>query len=159
MDPLSITTSIGGVLTIATSLSKSMIGTVDSIRDSPKYIKALSSDTKAMFVVLGTLSGYLSEEDTATGVLHDVIVADLREVLSNSTSVLTELQLILNDRVDGEDGEDGEDGDKEVGKWKRSTWHLKEDQIQRWREQLTAHKTTLSVTVAMANMINTNTAA
>lgn len=99
-----------------------------------------------MFIVLGTLSGYLSEEDTAAGVLHDMIAADLKEVLANSISVLKELQLIINECTEGGHG------DPTIGKWKSSRWHFKEAQIKLWGEQLTAHKVTLSVTVSMANM-------
>ncbi|KAI1385426.1 uncharacterized protein F4822DRAFT_343904 [Hypoxylon trugodes] len=150
-DPLTIATGIGSLLSTALSISKYTIGTISSIQEAPKHIKAISSDTKAIFVVLGTLSGYLSEEDTATGVLHHVIAADLRNVLTSSISVLKELQFLINEFIGGEHS------NSKVGKWKSSRWHFKEDQIKQWREQLAAHKVTLSVTVAMANLINTNT--
>ncbi|KAM0424752.1 hypothetical protein ACHAPT_010062 [Fusarium lateritium] len=150
-ESVGLAASLITLLGTAYKLSKSIYGTVDSISAAPTHIRAVSSDAKAMFSVLGTLSSYLNDEDNAMGVLHRVVAADLGDVLTNSISVLKELQILVGEFVKGENT-----GGQSIGKWKSIRLHFQEAEVKQWREQLVAHKITLSVAIAMANLVNTN---
>ncbi|KAF4441586.1 hypothetical protein F53441_11990 [Fusarium austroafricanum] len=145
-EAVGLAASLIGLLTTAYKLSRTIYGAVDSISSAPVHIKAVSSDTKAMFSVLGTLSSYLDDEDNAMGVLHRVVAADLGEVLTNSISVLKELHILVGEFIKCESR------GQNVGKWNSLRLHFKETEVKQWREQLVAHKITLSVAISMANL-------
>ena len=145
-EAVGLAASLLALLGTACRLSRVIYSTVDSIVGAPSHIKAISSDAKAMSSVLGTLAGYLDDEDNSAGVLHSIVAADLGQVLTNSISVLKELQALIGEFVKGESG------GMAPGKWTSLRFHFKESDVNRWREQLAAHKITLSVAIAMANL-------
>jgi hypothetical protein len=146
VDPFTLATGISGLLGAAFNLAKSIFTVIDAIKDTPKHIEAVSSDTKSIFAVLGTLSGYLNEEDTAAGVIHYLIAADLKEVLNNSIAVLKEMQLLVYEFYKEEQNT------ANIAMWRRLKWDFRSSEIEKWCNQLGAHKITLSVTIAMANL-------
>lgn len=145
-EPVGLAASLISLLGTAYTLSKATYRAIDSIRAAPTHIKAISSDIKAMFSVLATLSSYLNDEDNAVGVLHRVVAADLGDVLTNSVSVLKELQILVGEFIKGESSR------QNLGRWMRIRLHFKEAEVKQWREQLVAHKITLNVAIALANL-------
>lgn len=145
-ETLGLATSLITLVGTAYTLSRAIYGAIGSIRAAPMHIKAISSDVKAMFSVLATLSSYLNDEDNAMGALHHVVAADLGEVLNNSVSVLKELQILVGGFIKGENRI------QNFGKWMSLRLNFKETEVKQWREQLVAHKITLNVAIAMANL-------
>jgi hypothetical protein len=118
--------------------------------------------------VLGTLDGYIHDEDMVLGVLHPSTSEDLGAVLANSVSIFKNLQTMINEflkefsvvdkNANEKSTKRSQPRDKsvepkvDVSKWNsiRSTW--KEKEIRILREHLASHKITLNVTIAMANL-------
>ncbi|KAI0185559.1 hypothetical protein EV127DRAFT_515126 [Xylaria flabelliformis] len=151
-DPLSLLTSISGLVVSAYRLAASVYTTIEGIKGAPKNILAVSVDIKALYAILGTLQSYLSEDDFSAGLLHRAISSDLGTALSNIVSVFKEIQTSVNGYKNAQES-------APVSTWPSLKWHFRETQIRRWGEQLSSHKITLSVAIATANLINTNATA
>jgi hypothetical protein len=168
-DPLSITTGAVALVKTAFSLCQAIYEAVDRIIEAPKHLQAISYDLKGFYSVLGTLDGYLHDEDMVLGVLHPSASEDLGAVLANSVSIFKDLQVIINEFLKDfsvvADKNANEKSAKrlqtrgksvkpkmDASKWNsiRSTWREKEIKI--LREHLAAHKITLKVMIAMANL-------
>jgi hypothetical protein len=167
-DPISIATGAVALVKTAFSLCQAIYEAVDRIREAPKHLRAISSDLKGFYSVLGTLDGYIHDEDMVLGVLHPSTSEDLGEVLANSVSIFKDLQTMINEflkefsvvdkNANEKSTKRSQPRDKsvepkvDVSKWNsiRSTW--KEKEIRILREHLASHKVTLNVTIAMANL-------
>ena len=140
-EPLGLATAIGTLISYGYKLTKTTYEAIDSFKTAPKHLRAISRDLKALYSVLGPLYGYLSEDDTATGVLHRSISLELKEVLANCVDIFKELATIVNeysrDEIVGN-----------VAKWHSALWPWKEKEVTRWREHLSANKITLNIAIA-----------
>ena len=144
-DPLSLTASITAVMGTAYSLYSSICQTIESIRGAPSQIRDLSTDLKSLYSTLGTLKGYLDDEDTAAGVIYPATSAELGAVLSNCIVIFRD----LNAKVDGFQRTAGA-GD--ITLWRRLQWNWKEKGVVALRAQLANHTRTLQIAISMANL-------
>jgi hypothetical protein len=136
--------SVVTLVSLAYKLSKSVYDAVEDAKDAPVYLKSVATDLKAFYSILGSLDGYLSEEDTATGVLHPAN-SNLKDVLSECVRLFREIQIIVGEFI--EDKATGR-----VSRWYLVKWPWKEKEIKRLRDQLSVSKVTLNVAIATTNL-------
>ncbi|CZR61345.1 uncharacterized protein PAC_11241 [Phialocephala subalpina] len=91
MDPLGAASAIAPLVVKAFTLSQQVYTTISQITNAPKHIKAISNDLEDFYIVLGTLKGYLEDEDLSQCVLHPSASDSLESVLENSVNIFTEL--------------------------------------------------------------------
>lgn len=144
-DPLSMTASITAIVRMAYSLCSNICQTIDSIRGAPSQIRDLSNDIRSLYSILGTLKGYLDDEETATGVIHPATSADLEAVLSNCIVIFKDLNAKVN-------GFQGTSGPGDVALWRRLQWNWKEKGVVALRAQLANHTRTLQIAISVANL-------
>lgn len=136
--------SIGTLISIAYKLAKSIYVTIDDTKDAPEYLKSVGRDLKAFYSILGSLYSYLSDEDTAVGVLHPAN-SDLKDVLSECVRLFQDIQTITSEFIT----------DKATGKlsrWYLVKWPWKEKEVKRLRDHLSVAKVTLNVAISTANL-------
>jgi hypothetical protein len=118
----------------------------DQIKNAPKHIAAFRNDTTSFYAILGTLQSYLDHEDTAGGILHSTTRNDVQDVLQNCIGIFQQFQYILGDYLKSTSAV------VPTPTWQRVTWTWKEKEVLQLRDQLSAHKITLNVAIATANM-------
>jgi hypothetical protein len=144
-DPISLVASLVTLLSTGIKLSKTIIQTIDSIRNPPKHIKAISADLKGLYHVLGILYGAMSSDDTSRGVLHPAVSDSLETALSNTIKVFVEITKLVNKFAEANNGDN-------MNRWAgmKSMW--KAEEVERWSRQLADQKLTLNIAIATANL-------
>lgn len=136
--------SIRTRISIAQQLSKKTHEDIDGYKDAPEYLKCVGRDLQAFYSILGSLASYLSEEDTAVGVLHPAN-SEINEVLSESVRLFNDIKPIISEFIQ----------DKATGNMSR--WYLsgcpwKEKESKSLRDQLSVAKVKLNVAISTANL-------
>jgi hypothetical protein len=144
-DPISLVASLVTVLATGIKLSKTIIQTIDSIRNPPKHIKAISADLKGLYHVLGTLYGAMSSDDTRRGVMHPAASDGLETTLSNTIEVFVEITKLVNKFAEANNSNN-------MNKWAgmKSMW--KAEEVERWSRRLADQKLTLNIAISTANL-------
>ena len=144
-EPVATAAGIASLLLSSYALSKAVYESIDGIKHAPKHLLTISRDSKDLYSVFGTLRAHIDDHDNAAGVLHPATSVDLEVVLNNCITIFKELGEFVAEFVKN-------DGSLPISKWQsmRSTWRDKE--ITRLKEHLTAHKCTLNLAVAAANL-------
>jgi Fungal N-terminal domain of STAND proteins len=145
VDPLTIASGVSALVSNAYKLCFSISQTIDGIATAPRHIRAISRDLKAFYSVLGTLKAYLDDEEISGGVLHPATSADLEAVLTNCMTIFKDFNTIVKNYI--KKSSEGGVTLARSGQW---TWNEKE--IWSLREHLAAHKITLNVAIAAANL-------
>ena len=135
-DPLSITCGITSLASAACNLCSTIYQTIDSIRGAPKQIRNLSIDLRGLYSVLGTLKGYLDDEEMVSGVMHPATSADLEAVLSNCAMIFKDINAKVN-------GFQRAPGTSDLALWRRLQWNWKEKGVVALRARLANHTRTL----------------
>lgn len=144
MDPISAASAIAPLVIKAFTLSQQVYTTIRQITNAPKHIKAISNDLEDFYIVLGTLKGYLEDEDLSQGVLHPSTSDSLESVLENSVKIFTELNgMMLEYRARG--------GFGDISKWRSIKYTFMTTEVESMRAHLAAHKLTLNMAISLAN--------
>jgi hypothetical protein len=149
-DPLAIATALTTLIEEAYTLAESLYGTVNSLNGAPTEIAEISTDTQDLVSILANLQSYLDDEENSARVTHRLVARNLADVLKNTISVLKELQLMVQDAINGNVGAEMTDILKAL------EWNFREGKVQQWRQQLYAHKMTLNLAISMANLFVPN---
>ena len=150
-EPIAIATAVAALATNAYKLCFGIYQTIDSINNAPKHVCCISKDVKAFFLVLGTIRGFLDDEETVRGILHPAACNDLSVVLENSIVVLKDLNSLINEFITSHCIK-VPSGTILVTKWQSflATWN--DGKIQRLRIALAEQKSSLNVAIAAANL-------
>ncbi|CAI0653242.1 unnamed protein product [Colletotrichum noveboracense] len=140
--------STAGHLEAAVQLSAAVSRQIDAISDAPRVLTTLSADLQEVLSILETLLYYLSNDDTAKGVLHPSTARDLDTVLKKYAKSLCLLEEKLEKATEGRSG-------GKLGLWKRTMLTLQAKEFTDVREQLATQKIMLNISVAVSNFINT----
>ena len=136
-DPLSIATGVVGLLGYALHGSKRMLEFIESIRNAPKDVAALSLDLRALHDVLATLAGMQNEFNS-----NPTIIDCLRVPLENCVDIFTDFTATLNQFV-----VTTRDGSMRVRTWKNIVWAFREKEISLFRDTTLAYKASLNMAV------------
>ena len=136
-DPLSIAAGVTGLLGFALHGSRRMVEFIESIRDAPKDIAAISADLKALYEVLASLAGMQDQFDR-----NPTMSSYLRVPLENCVDIFTDFTTTLNQYV-----ATTRDGTVKVRTWKNIVWAFKEKEINLFRDTVLAYKASLSLAV------------
>lgn len=123
-DPVSLVASLVALLSTGIKLSKAIHQAIDSIKNSPKHIKSISTDLKGLYHVLGILYGAMSSADTRGGVLHPAVSESLETTLINTIEVFKELQVLVNSFIEA-------DNKADVNKWAGTRYLWKAEEVER----------------------------
>ena len=100
MDPFSITAGVVGIAAAVCQSSKKLVGLVDSIKEGPEQIQAISRDARAFQTIVYSLHSVLKEQDVHFLVHNDAdlihIIGNLALPLGNCQDVLHRLTVKLN---------------------------------------------------------------
>ena len=144
-EPLSIVSVVAQILSTCISLCQSTAQLVDQIQYAPQHIAAIATDLRAFYGILGNLQGYLNDEETRRGVLHPTTSGDIWTVLENCVTIFRQFHAIVHGYLTAFHS-------PEVRQWNRVKWTWKEKEVLQLRDQLGAHKITLNVAIAAANL-------
>jgi hypothetical protein len=61
-EPVTIVSAVGTIVVNGIKLCLSVYGTIDGMKQAPKHLKAVSSDLKAFYGILGTIQIYLNDQ-------------------------------------------------------------------------------------------------
>jgi len=136
-DPLSIAAGVTGLLGFALHGSRRMVEFIESIRDAPKDIAAISADLKALYEVLASLAGMQDQFDR-----NPTMSSYLRVPLENCVDIFTDFTTTLNQYI-----VTTRDGTVKVRTWKNIVWAFKEKEINLFRDTVLAYKASLSLAV------------
>lgn len=102
-DPLSIVAGVIGLAAAVYQSSKTLFELVDSIKQGPDEIKAISKDVRAFYSIIISLSATLSDSDMRNVLDGDVAMLEmvklLNEPLSNARMVLGELMVKIQPQL------------------------------------------------------------
>ncbi|KAK3339860.1 hypothetical protein B0T25DRAFT_560751 [Lasiosphaeria hispida] len=136
-DPLSIAAGVVGLLGYTLHGSKRMLEFIESIRNAPKDVAALSLDLRALHDVLATLAGMQNEFNS-----NPTIIDCLRVPLENCVDIFTDFTATLNQFV-----VTTRDGSMRVRTWKNIVWAFREKEISLFRDTTLAYKASLNMAV------------
>lgn len=144
-EPIAIAAGVGSLVTTAHALSKIIYENIDSVKKAPRHLRATSRDLKSFYCVLGNIAGFLGDTETAGGLLHPATLPDLQDVLENCIRLFQELYTIVNEYL-----KDVKSAD--VARWHCVEWAWREKEVKVLQDCLSAHKITLNVAIATANL-------
>lgn len=141
MDPLAMISGVIAVAGAAICASKSLLDLVDTIKNAPEEITAVSKDTIALFNVVSSLETALRDYQVQNVVEGDPNMAEmverLREPLQNCSTILGQLKPRIKNRLKLANG-----GGFQVRNG-RFMWHFSRRGIKEYMSRLEATKTTL----------------
>ena len=146
-DAVNIVNAVSQILSTSIGLCQNALQLLQQIDDAPQHITAVKSDLYAFYSLLNKTQTYLSNTDTQSGLLHPATKNDVKDVLKDCLSTLQSLNCLVTEYKASNDVDDGA--------WQQIKSIWKEKEISQLREQLAAHKTTLNVVVAAADLVNT----
>ncbi|RSL53008.1 hypothetical protein CEP54_010609 [Fusarium duplospermum] len=136
-DPLSVGASVVGIVGAALHGAKRLYEFIDSLRNAPKDIAALSTDLRALYQVLGRLAG-MQDRLSKNPELCDCLTTPLE----NCLDIFEEFTTLLNSFT-----QTTRDGTVKVRTWKNIAWAFKDKEIQLFRDTVTTYKVSLDVAV------------
>ncbi|RSL89571.1 hypothetical protein CEP51_001115 [Fusarium floridanum] len=136
-DPLSAGASVVGIVGAALHGAKRLYEFIDSLRNAPKDIAALSTDLQALYQVLGRLAG-MQDKLSNNPALCDCLTTPLE----NCLDIFEEFTTLLNSFT-----QTTRDGTVKVRTWKNIAWAFKDKEIQLFRDTVTTYKVSLDVAV------------
>jgi hypothetical protein len=140
---------VAGVTTIVNNVwktSKDVYDLIDSIRNAPKHILAISQDVQGLYMVLGSLQGLL--RDLAGHNLPVTLIPifeSLQQPLNHCFFAFCELQQKINKYTKPA-------GEINRTKWAAFKWQFTEKDANMFRDHLASYKLTVDVALATANL-------
>lgn len=144
---VSIVSSVSQILSTCTNLSKTTSELIHQINNAPEHIQAIASDLETFNPLLVAARECLSKEETISGFLHPSTSSDVQDVVKHTMSIFQSCHSFVNDFVVSS-------GVVSADSWAHVKWTWKEKDIFLLRDQLSAHKTTFRVAIAVAQLIN-----
>jgi len=145
VEPLSTAATVVALVGRALVLSQQVYSKANDISNAPKHIKAISQDLEDFYTILGTLKGYLDDDDLSSGVLHNATSENLEAVLRNSINIFMEIsQVLVMYKARG--------GFGNISRWRRIKFSFMKDEVEGLRNNLAAHKMTLNMAISVANL-------
>ena len=95
-EALGLAVNITTLLTTAFSISRAVYTLIDQISNAPKHIRAIASDLEDFYSILGTLKGYLENQEMSEGVVHAAQTINLSRVLESSVGNFSRINLLVN---------------------------------------------------------------
>jgi hypothetical protein len=141
-DPLSVTAGIVGVVGFALHSAKRLHDFIDSLRDAPHDIAAISKDLKALYEVLGILAG-MQHELARNAALCECLLSPL----DNCVDIFEEFTITLHRY-----SHTTREGALKVRTWKQIPWAFKDTEIQRFRDTLLTYKASMSLAISVVNL-------
>ena len=143
MDPISGMASVAGVATAAIQVSKSIYDVVQTVRNAPAEIIALSEDAHAINTIISTLSLLFKDQKTRKAVSNDIHVAEairnLERPLRNCLNLLQQLNAKLREHLKPVEG----------GGWKVSSldlkWYFRKNDVRELVTRLESTKSSLDI--------------
>jgi hypothetical protein len=138
-DPLAIVASISSVAAVGTEALAQLYQFTRGIRYASDNIQNLVRELQNLCSVLNKL-----EKNFGTGVRHQELWLDLKEVLLSCKNLFLRLRGIVKaHKIKRDDG-------WLLRQWKRGKWTLQEREVTNLRSQLEAHKATLKITLLLS---------
>lgn len=145
-EPITIASAAGAVLANGIKLCFGLYGIIDGIEQAPKHLKAVSRDLKDFYSILGTIQAYLDDKELTHGLLHSQSCGNLQSILTNCISVLQDFERIVSGYIVARQ-------ETSITKWQKLSWTWKIADVESLRKHLSDHKASLSVAIAMANLM------
>jgi Fungal N-terminal domain of STAND proteins len=145
VEPLSTAAAVVALVGRALVLSQQVYSKANDILNAPKHIKAISIDLEDFYTILGTLKGYLDDDDLSSGVLHHATSENLESVLKNSINIFKDISRVLalyNARG----------GSGNISQWRKIKFSFMKDEVEALRNSLAAYKMTLNMAISVANL-------
>lgn len=139
-EPLSIISGVAGLLVIGTSIYVQLDQFIGSVQSAPSDIKDLAREIKDFCSILGRV-----EQTFKTGDHHNGLMSDFGAVLDSCMSKFLQIQELVE--LYGVKPDDTKLSQRMKG-WR---WMLQEKQVAGLRDQLAAHKLTLSITLLLCS--------
>ena len=140
VDPISIISAVA----IALQATKKLFDLVDGIRDSPREIQNVATDSRFICDILDTLKGFLEEEGKGSE-LPTEIIQSLHVPLENTRWAAEELVARIKPFVT-------ERGELKKSKWIGLKWSYYQKDVKQLGVQLSNGKSTLNMTLAVVNV-------
>lgn len=147
-EPITIASAVGAIVGNGIKLCLGVYGTIDGMKQAPKHLKAVSCDLRDFYSVLGTIQGYLDDKELTQGLLHTQSCDNLQSILANSLSVLQDFEKIVSGYINA-----GQESSVNVTRWQKVSWTWKLADVENLRKNLSDHKATLSIAIAVANLM------
>jgi hypothetical protein len=145
-EPITIASAVSAIVANGIKLCLGVYGTIDGMKQAPKHLKAVSSDLKDFYSILGTIQWYLDDKELTQGLLHTQSCDNLQSILANCVSVLQDFDKIVSGYIKA--------GQKSsVTGWQKVSWTWKIADVENLRRHLSDHKASLSVAIGMANLM------
>jgi hypothetical protein len=145
-EPITIASAVGAIVVNGIKLCLSVYGTIDGMKQAPKHLKAVSSDLKDFYNILGTIQVYLDDKELTQGLLHTQSCDNLQSILANCVSVLRDFDKIVSGYIKA-------GRESSVTRWQKISWTWKLADVDSLRRHLSDHKASLSVAIGMANLM------
>ncbi|KAH8651780.1 hypothetical protein BGZ61DRAFT_541924 [Ilyonectria robusta] len=145
VEPLNTAATVVALVGNALVLSQQVYSKANDISNAPKHIKAISMDLEDFYTILGTLKGYLDDDDLSSGVSHHATSENLEMALKNSITIFKDISKALalyNPR----------DGSGKISQWRKIEFSFMKDEIEALRNSLAANKLTLNMAISVANL-------
>lgn len=140
MDPLTVITSVAGLLKAANTIVSLLLG-VNRIRNAPRSIERLLIQVKHLEMLLYAVQKFLVGLDSAPSLRTSLIqVDDLVTILTDLVLAFSELDAVARSVSQ-------ESGATFNGRW---MWHWKEDEVSKIAARLESHKSSLSLMLNIA---------
>lgn len=138
-DPLAIAVSISSIIAVGTDVLTQLYRFINSIRTATNNIQNLAREVRELCSILEKL-----EKNFSTGVRHQELWLDLKEVLQSCKVLFLKLKGIVTAyRIKRDDG-------WLLRQWKKGKWTFQEKEVIYLRSQLEAHKATLKITLLLS---------
>ena len=143
MEPISAIASVAGVATAAIQVSKSIYDVIQTVRNAPAEIIALSDDAHAINTIISTLSLLFEDQKTRIIVSTDKHVTEairnLDNPLRNCLKLLQQLNAKLREHLKPAEG----------GGWKVSSrdfkWYFTKNDVRELVKRLESTKSSLDI--------------
>ncbi|KAK7576789.1 hypothetical protein V3481_015351 [Fusarium oxysporum f. sp. vasinfectum] len=136
-DPLSVTASVVGIVGALLHGSKRLFEFIDSLRNAPKDIAALSTDLRALYEVLAHITNVQDKLSSNPG-----LCVSLKAPLENCLRIFDEFTTLLQGFT-----QISRDGTIKVRVWKNMAWAFKDKEVQLFRDTITTYKVSLDMAV------------
>jgi hypothetical protein len=121
--------AIGTIVVNGIKLCLSVYGTIDGMKQAPKHLKAVFSDLKAFYSILGTIQIYLNDQELNQGLLYTQSSDHLQEILANCVIILQDFEKIVSGYIKA-------GRESSVRKWQKVSWTWKLADVENLRKHL-----------------------
>jgi hypothetical protein len=144
-EPITIAATITTLVTKAFSISQQVYNQTQLIRNAPQFIKAITNDLEDFYSILGTLMGYLEDEELSAGLIHSASRTNIDSALENCLSIFTRINIAIKSfEARGRTGA--------IGSWHKIKYSFMKDEIEGLGRELCAYKMTLNMAISLANL-------